>query len=328
MFYQDLVRQIDYEPLALLPDTVTELILEEDTAATGQRVESGLEGTPSTMKILNKSLRYRIREDPLRVVYPMSDDFPSFRKINDEELTRDTEISDGVFRVSNSGVQYILKIVNRPLYDPHDTDVLREELENLEYFAGVPNIVQAAGIAVSTNPYATFSGSDGPLVVTVVLLEAYPGGPLQQVLSENRITEYAWKKWPVQIGTALNRFHEAKKTHMDMKPSNIVIDSDGNAVIIDISGIGGITRRWCAPEIQDEASPFDLPFEQRQLHDNWAYGKVLSEMASHAKDEPFSKTLKQVADCLLKENCQSRMSLPRAISRLEGADNWIRCTIL
>lgn len=28
---------------------------------------------------------------------------------------------------------------------------------------------------------------------------------------------------------------------MDLKPSNIGLDDDGNAVIIDISGIGGIT---------------------------------------------------------------------------------------
>ncbi|PYI10643.1 kinase domain protein [Aspergillus sclerotiicarbonarius CBS 121057] len=326
--FQDLVKQINYEPLPLLPDTVTELILEGDTASTGQKVEFGLDSTSDSIDVLNISLKYRTQEDPLRVVYPASDDFPCFRKINDGELIRDTEISDGVFQVYHNGVRYILKIVNRPLYEPRDTEVLRKELENLEYFAGVPNIVQAAGVAVSTNPYVTSSGSDGPLVVTGILLKAYPGGSLRQVLSENRVAEYTWKKWPVQIGTALNRFHEANKTHMDIKPSNIVIDSEGNAVIIDIGGIGGMTRQWCSPEIQDETSPFDLPFEQRRLNDVWAYGKILFEIGSHAKDDPFANRLKQVADCLMRENCQTRMSLPMAISRLKGADNRTRCTIM
>lgn len=328
VLFQDLVKQINYDQLPLLADTVTELILEADTAATKHNLEVGSVGTFGTMEVLNIFLKYKIQEDPLRVVYPASADYPCFRKIHDEELTRDTEISDGVFPVYHNGVRYILKIVNRPLYEPRDTHVFRRELENLEYFAGVPNIVQAEGVAVSRNPYMTTSGSDGPLVVTGILLKAYSDGSLREILLENRVAEYAWKKWPVQIGTALNRFHEAKKTHMDLKPSNIVIDSGGNAVVIDISGIGGITREWCSPEIQDEASPFDLPFERRRLNDVWAYGKLLSEIASHARDDPFANSLEHVAQCLMKDNFQSRMSLPRAISRLQGTDHRARCTIL
>ena len=102
---------------------------------------------------------------------------------------------------------------------------------------------------------------------------------------------------------------------MDLKPSNIVIDSKGNAVIIDISGICGITRQWCSPEIQDEMSPFDLPFEQRQLNDIWAYGRLLSEIGSYATDDSCANTLKQVAECLMKGNCQTLKSdLPAYLS--------------
>ncbi|KAL4915063.1 kinase domain protein [Aspergillus aurantiobrunneus] len=328
MLFQDLVRQINYESLPLIADTVTEIILKGDIAGTWHNPEVGFFGTSGTMEVLNISLEYKIREDPLRVVYPASTDYPFFRKINDEELTRDTEISDGVYQVFYEGLRYILKLVNRPLYEPRDTNVFRKELENLGYFAGVPNIVQAEGVVVSTNPYMTSSASDGALVVTGILLMAYSGGSLRDVLAENRVAEYDWKKWPVQIGTALNRFHEARRTHMDVKPSNIVIDSRGNAVIIDISGIGGITREWCSPEIQDEASPFDLSFEQRRLNDIWAYGKLLNEIGLHASDDPFSNSLEQVAECLMKDNCQSRMSLLWAISRLNGANRWTRCTIL
>lgn len=174
-------------------------------------MELELDDTDDTMSILSKSLRYRIREDPLRVVYPPSNQFPDIRKFSDEQLITGAEIADGVYWVYKDEIRYILKIVNRPLYEPRDTDVFQNELENLEYFAGMPNIVQAAGVRVSTNPYATSTGSNRSLVVTGALLEAYPGGSLRQVHVEYRLTEYPWKQWPVRIGTALNRFHKAKK---------------------------------------------------------------------------------------------------------------------
>ncbi|KAJ5974401.1 protein kinase domain protein [Penicillium waksmanii] len=280
LFFQEFVRRINYEPLPLLPDTVTEVILEKDTAGTATNLEIGLVGTSGTIEDLNISLKYKIREDPLRVVYPASTEYPFFRKINDKELSRDSEISDGVFRVYNNlGLQGI-----------------RKELENLEYFADVPGIVQAEGVAVSTNPYMISRASNGLLVVTGILLRAYPGGSLQEILQKI-----------------------AKKTHMDIKPSNIVIDSGGNAVIIDISGISGITHEWCSPEIQGEvSSPFDLSFEKRRSNDVWAYGKLLSWIGSHVsvRDDPVANSLKQVAECLMEDNCQSRMGLSGAISRL------------
>ncbi|BCS27253.1 uncharacterized protein APUU_60301S [Aspergillus puulaauensis] len=327
VLFQDLVRRINYEPLPLIANTVTELIVEGDTSATGQNSEVGLVGTSGTLEILDRSLNYRIREDPLRVVYPKAADYAFFRKINDEELTRDTEISDGVFRVYNNGTQYILKIVDCPFYKSNGFTVSKRELDNLENFYGAPNIVKPRGVVVSTNPYMTSKDSNREPIMTGILLPTYPEGSLREILSENRMAKYAWKKWPIQIGTALNCFHEANQTHMDIKPSNIAIDSEGDAEIIEISGISGITREWCSPEIRDEASPFDLSFEQRRLNDIWAYGKLLSEIGLHAKDGPFRNSLEQVAKCLMQDNCQSRMSLPTAISRLKSTRHR-RCTIL
>ena len=55
---------------------------------------------------------------------------------------------------------YVLKAVNRSLYQPHDTEVIRTELKILEYFQGESNIVQPAGVAVIMNPYATSDGTE------------------------------------------------------------------------------------------------------------------------------------------------------------------------
>jgi serine/threonine protein kinase len=101
---------------------------------------------------------------------------------------------------------------------------------------------------------------------------------------------------------------------MDLKPSNIVLDEDDNAVLIDISGIGGVTHEWCAPEIRDEISPFDLPFQTRQLNDIWAYGKVLGEIASKVEDGSFASTLKMVSDRLT-QDAFTRGTLCEAISQ-------------
>lgn len=112
-----------------------------------------------------KSLSYRVQEDPSRVTYPSCCGFSSFRCVNCAELEEEYEITDGVHRVfcKTDGVSYVLKVVNRPLYYPHDSEVIRKEIENLELFKGFPGIVQPAGIAVSPNPYSTTRTRDNRL---------------------------------------------------------------------------------------------------------------------------------------------------------------------
>ena len=87
------------------------------------------------MKISAK-LRWDIQEDPSRVVYPKCDEFPSFQPVKLDDLSEQRELADGVFQVLNvkNNMPYILKIINRPLYQPHDTEAICKELENLEIF--------------------------------------------------------------------------------------------------------------------------------------------------------------------------------------------------
>jgi Protein kinase domain len=325
--FQTFVRLIDYGSLPLLKDTVTELILDEDSGGHNSNFiivhTTSEESARNPFVKIAARLRWTVQEDPSRVVYPLCTEFPSFRSINLHDLSNEREIADGVFQVldDNDKTPYILKVVNRPLYQPHDTEVIRKELENLEVFRSVPNIVQAAGIAVSTNPYMTSSTRDQPLVVMGIVLEYYSGGSLHRVLSEHRLLQFPWERWALQLATALACFHEAGKSHLDIKPANVVLDADGNAVLIDISGIGGNTHGWCAPEIRDEISPSELPFDVRRLSDTWAYGKLLLEVITHAEDSSTARSLKWVADCLIIENMDTRMTIYEAISKLEQAGN-------
>lgn len=140
--YQELIRLIDYASLHLLDDMVTELVLEE-----GPEINSSLKikyetNTTNRFAKLARNMSYRIQEDPLRVTYPSSLEYPYFENIDMRELTVEEEIANGVCRVFHGSDRkpYILNI-NRPLYLPGGTDVIRKELENLHYFRSVPNIV-------------------------------------------------------------------------------------------------------------------------------------------------------------------------------------------
>ncbi|OJD16930.1 hypothetical protein AJ78_02967 [Emergomyces pasteurianus Ep9510] len=108
---------------------------------------------------------------------------------------------------------------------------------------------------------------------------------------------------------------------MDIKPSKVVIDTDGNAVLIDISGVGGITHGWRAPEVRDEILPSKLPYEVRQSNDAWVYGKLLLKPVLHAENCPLVRMLKRIAGCLMTENMHARMTMFEAIPKLECAGN-------
>ncbi|GAB1207875.1 hypothetical protein APSETT445_006610 [Aspergillus pseudonomiae] len=296
--YQEFVNRINYRTLPLLDDTVSELVLENSPGMTNH-INLNVEARDSANKAYHtESKRTQLEEED--------------------------EIADGVHRVCSktARVPYVLKVVNRPLYHPHDTNVIRKELENLERFKGVPGIVQPVAIAVSSNPYMTARTSHQPPVISGILLEFYSGGSLQRMLKEDRVKEYNWTRWPIQIGTALSHFHRAGQTHMDNKPANVVLDAQGNVVLIDISGAGEITYSWRAPEISHERSPFDLPFEARLLHDVCAYGKVLSEIATRVGKCTLAETLLCIAGRLMEENPWSRMTLSEAISQLSGYGNF------
>lgn len=317
--FQEFVKSINYHPLPLLDDTVTEVIL----TLSPERpclIEVHSESHNERNVFINHATHFdcEIREDPLRVIYPLISEFTTFEAIDVSSVEIKSEIADDrVFRVRlhHRGEQdYIYKTVDRPFYRTSDTEAIRKELKNLDYFRNAPHIVQPAGIVVSPNPYTTLPQDDKPLVITGILLEYYSGGSLRQILSESRLQDYDWQQWPFQVGTALSLLHDAKQTHMDVKLSNVVCDEKGNVFLIDISGIGGVTYDWLAPEMRREAP--DESFEARQLNDTWAYGKLLLEIASHAGCHPFAMQMQNIAEELMREDPHSRMSVSDAVIQL------------
>lgn len=117
--------------------------------------------------------------------------------------------------------------------------------------------------------------------------------------------------------------HEAQMAHNNIKLSNIVFDSRGDAVLIDISGVGGYTWEWLAPEMQeelqnqDDANPYDMPLRAQILYDVWAYKRVLSIIAEHIDNHRFSQKLRDIAHDLMKEEPDARPSLNNVIESLK-----------
>lgn len=316
--FQTFVTLINFQLLVsdFLDDTVTEIIINE-YPKTDDGTYLPIQSKDGIHKSLIEEVPYRIQEDPFRVRYPLCHDFPSFQHMHVNELIQEVEISNGVFRVLHQGSKtpYILKVVNCPLYYPRDTQVIEKELENLELFRGVEGIVQPAGVAVFSNPYASTQESS-EMVISGILMEYYNGGTFDWLLHEDCVTDSSWERWALQIGNALDTMHRAGKTHMDLKPSNIVLDKNGNAVIIDISCFGGVTHEWQAPEILHEIAPLDLPFEVRESNDNWAYGMILKHIALKVEDDSSMRTLTVVADHLT-QDVPARCTLSDAIFQLK-----------
>lgn len=324
--FQTFVSYIDYECFSLFDNTVTEIEL---TFESKERNNSGSNSKnlplrrnvkfPKENRFISiaHKMRWISREDFARVLYPsyVEDTFTSKRWLAD--IRKKESIAGGVFRVQfdediNS---YIYKEIDKPFYDPADTQIILQEMENLKLFRGISNIVQLLAVVVSPNPYQTNARGDNSIVIRGILLEHHTNGTLEMTLTNAK--DFPWYRWPLQIGIGLAMLHQKNITHMDLKPSNIVIDCHGNAVIIDISGIGGVTYEWLAPEIHKAKDPLSFSFEARKANDIWAYGQLISIIAKSVVTGHEVNLLTDVSECLTKVDPTLRIELSYALPRLK-----------
>ncbi len=104
---------------------------------------------------------------------------------------------------------------------------------------------------------------------------------------------------------------------MDIKPNNIVISRGGDAVIIDIGGMG-FTREWLAPEMADR--PLSRPLRERMQNDIWAFGKILLSMAENLRNDFEKQLLLSIAAKACTKDPNSRITLPSATMMLARLD--------
>lgn len=317
--FQAFVSIINFENLPLLDNTVT--LVELGTHTGNIRVDF----TDSINVLSNNrffkmahDMRCIVKEDASRVLYPLYVHDPSTPCKWIEDIQQKTHIYGGVYRIQfhDEKSTYVYKEIERKFYKSNDTKVFLQELQNLKLFRETPGIVRLFGIVISTNPYQTAVGIDDHIVIRGLFLENHSRGTLEQVLTNG--TAPTWRRWPLQIAIGLSTLHQKSIAHMDLKPSNIVIDNEGNAVIINVSGIEYITCGWRAPEILETEDPFSLPIEARKRHDIWSYGQLLSFLAESVANSKETGLLHEVAAMAMNNDPTLRIELSFAISKFQG----------
>jgi serine/threonine protein kinase len=146
-------------------------------------------------------------------------------------------------------------------------------------------VVQLIAVVVSHNPYRTAKavGYDPPTTLQGILLEYHPNGMLKDMLQLPKPT-YPWLRWAPEITSTLEALHRNDIAHMDLKLENIVLSREMHAILIDISGSGGTTRKWLSPEMQSIPEPLSQDIEARKQNDIWAQGQILPTMAHTTYD--------------------------------------------
>lgn len=92
---------------------------------------------------------------------------------------------------------------------------------------------------------------------------------------------------------------------MDLKPSNIVISTTWKAVLIDISGIDGVSNEWLSPSMWETAEPLEQSIEARKQNDIWALGKIFAAMAAKTGYKWERELLEHAARDAMQANPQS-----------------------
>ncbi|EED14485.1 serine-threonine protein kinase, putative [Talaromyces stipitatus ATCC 10500] len=329
--FQEFVKAIDFGQLDLIDDTVTRISLtlaeQSHKPIPIRNIRNDYQTEANFFLSIAHRVSFQIEEDPGRIIYPIlgqDQDLPIFEAshLQDEKV-----IAPTVSIVRFKQKRFAYKKIDRPIYEAGDTQHILNEIDALAHFRGQPNIAQLIGLVISGNPYKTRPPTISVPVITGFLLEYYTEGCLEQVLAENTVQDDALlRRWALQTGRALEILHIQRRTHLDIKPSNIVFDADKNAILIDISGTGGYEWEWLSPEMQKiiqgnaAMAPASTPFDKRVATDCWAYGKLLLTMAKKIGTSSLGKRLQSIGDDLTKTDPKARISLSDALERIWGQE--------
>ncbi|KAL2177228.1 uncharacterized protein P884DRAFT_201631 [Thermothelomyces heterothallicus CBS 202.75] len=195
------------------------------------------------------------------------------RRVRERELHFDSHLSGFVYRVRVHG----RLLIKKEIPGPDTVDEFLYEINALNQLYHAKNVIRFYGIVVD----------DGEQHVTGLLISYAPRGALIDVIYDN---DHAlpWsrrEKWARQIVGGLSEIHEAGFVQGDFTLSNIVIDENDDAKIIDINR-RGCPIGWEPPE----ATPL-IESEQRismyigVKSDLYQLGMVLWALATQ-EDEP------------------------------------------
>ncbi|KAL4789216.1 hypothetical protein BDV19DRAFT_374446 [Aspergillus venezuelensis] len=161
---------------------------------------------------------------------------PEAQLIPERRLNFEAHLSGFVYNVKLDGRSFIKKEIP----GPDTVDEFLYEINALHALQGTPNVIQVEGVVVD----------DRQEVVKGLLISFAEKGALVDILYECRGT-ISWERrerWAKQIVHGLCEIHEAGYVQGDFTLSNIVVDGNDDAKIIDINR-RGCPVGWEPPEI-------------------------------------------------------------------------------
>ncbi|KAL7916868.1 putative serine/threonine protein kinase, variant 1 [Trichoderma velutinum] len=135
-----------------------------------------------------------------------------------------------------------------------ERDTFYHELEVICSLPAHPNILRAPSLLVTTglSRSASHDNAQNNRVICGVLYPFLERQSLQEIISQNneshsRLPLISKAKWAFQISSAMAIVHSSGQYHMDLKPSNMLLNNEDDVVVIDWEQCGA-SPFFLAPE--------------------------------------------------------------------------------
>ncbi|TAQ84079.1 hypothetical protein B7494_g7597 [Chlorociboria aeruginascens] len=187
----------------------------------------------------NDRLHVHVVEDISEIIsYPPARSISHLncRRVSEDALIFDSHLSGFVYKVSVDGHVFIKKEIPGP-----DTiDEFLYEINALHQLSGSRSVIQFGGVVLDIK---------GEVVKGLLISFAEKGALIDVIYDgEGKIPWKRRERWAKQIVHGLSEIHEAGFVQGDFTLSNIVIDDNDNAKIIDINR-RGCPVGWEPPEV-------------------------------------------------------------------------------
>lgn len=187
----------------------------------------------------NERLHVHVVEDLSEIIsYPpvKAINHLSCRRVREDELVFDSHLSGFVYKVTVGGQVFIKKEIP----GPDTVDEFLYEINALHQLSGSRSVIQFGGVVLDVK---------GEVVKGLLISFAEQGALIDVIYDgEGQIPWIRRERWARQIVQGLSEIHEAGFVQGDFTLSNIVIDADDNAKIIDINR-RGCPVGWEPPEV-------------------------------------------------------------------------------
>jgi serine/threonine protein kinase len=186
---------------------------------------------------------YKDEEETIN--YPLVSKFreiyPQYDIIDDLQYEIVRPLRTPVDLVLYKNAFHALKIIHKP----DNLELFLKEASALVNLSNSPYVTRLTAFASMANPY----DPNGDDVVCGLLMEFCEKGDLQALLQVEDVKNIPWPlklKWAKQIALGVQDIHSLGLIHGDLKCRNIVIDTRGNAKVLDVCS-GGMTHGYFRP---------------------------------------------------------------------------------